>query len=239
MKQAHIHCEAVSEHVILVGDPARVRRISEFLDNSVQLAYNREYLSVQGIYKSTPITVISTGIGAPSALICIEELIWCGAKNMIRVGSTGTYQPNIKLGELIIVEGAVRQDGGSQAYIDSSYPAVSDFELVAKIKNIAQQKKYQYYCGLIRSHDSFYTDQEDTICSFWSSKGILGADMETSALLTLARLRGVRAASILNNVVEYQADLNNSILDFSVSESRTKQGELDSITLALETLADF
>lgn len=237
MRQAHIHCESVNKDVIIVGDPARVQLIATMLESPIELAHNREYLSISGVYKNSPVTVISTGMGAPSTLICIEELILCGAKNIIRVGSAGAYQAHINLGELIIVEGAVRDEGGSKAYIEPCYPAVSDLELTFSIIEQAKKMNYKYHQGIIRSNDSFYTDKENSICAYWNTKNILAADMETSALLTLARLRGIKASSILNNVVLYQDNVQQSILNFSESETLTKEGEIRSIILALETFS--
>ncbi len=225
--QPHIHCSTVNANVVLVGDPARVNKFRPFMQDVAELANNREYYSIQGSYKNTPITIMSTGMGAPSMLICIEELAQCGAKNIIRVGSMGAYQERIKLGDTVIVEGAVRDDGGSKAYIEPSYPAISDFSLVQKAVNLSPSS----HLGIIRSHDSFYTDKEDEICEFWHKKGILGADMETSALLTLSRLKQIKALSILNNVVEYKSDLQDSILDFSQAESLTASGESKCIQL--------
>ncbi|MGL4388172.1 MAG: nucleoside phosphorylase [Brevinema sp.] len=239
MKQAHIHCETVSESVILVGDPARVNHVRVHLNDSQEIAYNREFTSISGYYKNAPITVISTGIGAPSTLICIEELVLCGAKRLIRVGSAGAYQENILIGDLILVEGAVRHDGGSTAYIETSYPAISSIELTYQMLTIANKQNISYHSGIIRSHDSFYTDQEEEICAFWQKKGILAADMETAALLTLARLRGIKATAVLNNVVKYQQDTKDAILNFSESEQLAIKGEEKSILLALETLAQF
>lgn len=95
----------VSEKVIVCGEPDRVDRIATLLDNSEQLANNREYRVVSGDYQGQKITVCSTGIGAPSAIIALEELAMCGAKYLIRVGSAGALQSHIQLGELIVAEG--------------------------------------------------------------------------------------------------------------------------------------
>lgn len=116
MKQAHILCELgdVSKCVIMPGDPARVLRVGELLDSYEEIAYNREFRTIKGLYKGVEITVTSTGIGGPSAAIAIEELIACGAEYMIRIGSGGGVQANIKLGDLVIATGAVREDGTSR-----------------------------------------------------------------------------------------------------------------------------
>ena len=94
-------------------------------------AFNREYKSILGTYKKKRILVMSTGIGAPSAGIGVEELHNVNVKKVIRVGSAGAMQSGIGLGELIIGEGVVRDDGLTQKYVPGIYPAVPAFRLMA------------------------------------------------------------------------------------------------------------
>jgi uridine phosphorylase len=91
MKQPHILCSEndVTPYVLLPGDPMRVTRVAGFLDQWEEIAFNREYRSVKGLYKGIPVTVVSTGIGGPSMVIALEELISCGGKYFIRIGSAG------------------------------------------------------------------------------------------------------------------------------------------------------
>ena len=79
---------------------------------------------------------------------------------------------------------------------------------------------YRFHIGKARSHDSFYTDREEEIDEYWSSKGILGADMETAALFTIGGLRGIKTASILNTVVTYKADLKSQINNYVDGEDQ-------------------
>ena len=149
MKQPHILCEDkdISEYVILPGDPARVLKVGEFLDSYEEIAYNREFRTIKGYYKGVPITVTSTGIGGPSAAIAIEELISCGAKYLIRIGSAGAIQSNIKLGDLVICSAAVREDGTTNMYISPNYPAVSDIKLTNLIIDTCEELKYKLSLG--------------------------------------------------------------------------------------------
>ena len=93
---------------------------------------------------------------------------------------------------------------------------------------------FAHRCGLVRSHDSFYTDEEMEICRTWSARGILGADMETAALYTIGRLRGMAAASILNNVAPYESDVAESVADYADGDRLAMQGEQNEIITALE-----
>ena len=219
---------------ILPGDPARVDRIGEQLEDVQELAFNREYKSIRGTYKGLPVLAVSTGIGGPSMGIAVEELTRMGVTHLIRIGSCGALQKNIRLGDLILVQGAVRDEGASKTYLDPIYPAVPDFDLLCACAAAAKEEGIPAHVGLARSHDSFYTDREDEIDAFWSGKGVLGADMETAALFVIGRLRGVHTASILNTVVEYEDSLEDNINSYTDGASKMMQGEHNEIHTALE-----
>ena len=186
---------------ILPGDPGRVDIIAEQLSDVRQLACNREYKSLIGNFNGKQILALSSGIGGPSTAIAIEELKECGIDTIIRVGSCGALQPGIKLGELIISAAAVRDDGTSRCYISSEYPAVPSFHLLQSILKASDEKAFPYHLGIIRSHDSYYADSHPQQIQFWNKAGVLGEDLESATLFTVGRLRGIRTASILNNVV--------------------------------------
>jgi uridine phosphorylase len=95
---------------------------------------------------------------------------------------------------------------------------------------------YRYFTGITRSHDSFYIDDEADQMKFWHDRGVLASDMETSALYTIASLRGVRAVSILNNVVLYEGDLKEGINDYVNQDDACGEGEKREILIALKTL---
>lgn len=238
-KQAHIRLseEDAARYAILPGDPGRIDHIKSFLDEPRELVFNREMRSATGFYKGVKVLAVSTGMGGASTGIAVEELRNIGVENMIRVGSCGALQPGIKLGDLILVSGAVRDEGASKAYIDPIYPAVPHPELLFHLTKAAREMDIPHHLGLARSHDSFYTDREEEIDAYWSKAGVLGADMETAALFTIGALRGVSCASILNTVVEYETDLAENINEYVDGESVVKRGEADEIRLALEAFA--
>ncbi|MBN8086768.1 nucleoside phosphorylase [Vibrio vulnificus] len=238
-KQPHLCVDEtqVAERVIVCGEPDRANRIAALLENAKLIAENREYRLFNGEFQGKAITVCSTGIGAPSMIIAVEELKQCGAKYIIRVGSAGAMQPNIALGELIVAEGAVRDEGGSKAYIDAAYPAYASFILLKGLDGYLQTQAVPYHMGVVRSHDSFYTDDEETLCQYWNKKGILGADMETSALLTVGRLRGLHVASVLNNVVRYQQDVKEGVSQYVNDDDAMMAGEKRASLAALTALS--
>ncbi|MFT4004228.1 MAG: nucleoside phosphorylase [Lacrimispora sp.] len=226
--------EQAVPYALLPGDPARLDRIGACLTDVRELAYNREYRSLRGIYKGIPVMAVSTGIGGASAAIAVEELSRIGVKSMIRIGSCGALQKGIGLGDLILVNGAVRDEGASASYAYSIYPAIPDTELLIACMEGARELGAKAHVGIARSHDSFYIDEEEEVCAYWQKKGVLGSDMETAALFVVGRLRGVKTASILNTVVEYEGDLEDNINSYTEGESAMMRGEQLEILTALE-----
>ena len=243
MPQLQPHIRLDQNHgavcALLPGDPARLDRIKTFLSDVSELAYNREYRSLVGSYRGVRVLAVSTGIGGASAGIAMEELHNLGVQNMIRIGSCGALQPKVKIGDLILVNGAVRDDGASKTYIDPIFPAVPDSALLFACVSAATAREYRFHTGIARSHDSFYTDREAEIDEYWSRRGVLGADMETAALYTIGHLRGVRTMSILNNVVAFEEDTLDAIGSYVDGESAAMQGETHEILTALDAFAEI
>lgn len=239
--QPHIQLDETIrvKYALLPGDPGRLDRIAPFLENVQELAFNREYRSLVGEYKGIRTLAISTGIGGASTGIAVEELHNIGVEAMIRIGSCGTLQPEVNVGDIILVNGAVRDDGASKAYINPVYPAVPDTELLFACMEAAQKNQFPYHIGIARSHDSFYTGAEDEIYAYWAAQGVLGSDMETAALFTIGRLRGVKTASILNNVVPYEGDTSDSIGSYVDGENLSITGEKNEILTALEAFVTY
>lgn len=225
-----------AKYALLPGDPKRIDRVKDLLTDPIELAYNREYRTVLGHYQGIPILVTSTGIGGPSAGIAVEELANLGVSHLIRIGSSGALQKDIQLGELIIATGAVRDEGTTHAFVKASYPALADSELTAVMQKTAEELEFTHHLGIVRSHDSFYTDHEEETDAYWSNKGILGADMETAALFVLGALRGLKTASVLNVVVPAEGNLETGINDLVKGEDLAARGEKNQILLALDTI---
>lgn len=236
MKQPHIALDESLNisYAILPGDPARLDRIAQQLTHVRELAYNREFRSICGEYRGVPVLAVSTGIGGSSAGIAVEELHNIGVRAMIRIGSCGALQKNIELGELIFACGAIRDDGASKAYVDVSYPAVADPALLSCVMESGKELGVCSHVGVVHSHESFYHEENDAQSAYWARKGALGADMETAALFTIGRLRGVRTASILNNVVLYGEDTADAIGGYVDGAAACAKGEFDEIHVALE-----
>lgn len=234
--QPHIRCgdNLKVDFALLPGDPGRIEVIKKFLDQPENIACNREYKSIIGFYKGLKILALSTGIGGPSTAIALEELKQIGVKTLIRIGSAGALQKSLKIGELVIPYGAVREDGTGNMYIPPSYPAVSDPQVFAALCASAQTLGWSNHQGLIRSHDSFYIDEEPQICDYWANKGILASDMETATLFVVGSLRGLKTGSLLNIVVEAENSLEEGINSYVEKEKQAVLGEEAEIKVALE-----
>lgn len=198
----------VADAVLLPGNPERVEKVTECWDDHEVVAEHREYRTATGSYDGTPISVTSTGIGAPSSAIAVEELARVGADTFIRVGSCGAIQPETEVGDLIITSGAVRQEGTSKEYVREDYPAVADYVVVSALVAAAEELGYDYHVGLTTSTDSFYAGQSrEGYAGFLARDGeakieelrragVLNFEMEASAILTLASIYGLRAGAV-------------------------------------------
>lgn len=245
MKQPHIQLDETLgvKYAILPGDPARVDKIIPFLEDAKEVVFNREYRSVVGTYKGVKILAMSTGMGGVSTAIGVEELAKIGVKCCIRIGSCGSLQDEVKMGDLLIPTGVVRDDGTTGAYIRPSYPAVPDFELLNALVASAQETGVRYHLGITRSHESFYAEAENAQVPYWAENGILGEDMESSPLMVVGRLRGLKTASILNNVSPSKhgdddgSDVAANIANYVGGESAAALGEKNEILVALEAFA--
>lgn len=241
---------------ILPGDPARVDAIAAFLTDVKEEGFNREYKSVTGTYKGRRILAISTGMGGPSTAICVEELADLGVKDMIRIGSCGALQSSLSLGELVLCDRAVCDDGTSQTYLDTIRYAApqldakaadgsgdgivyvsADASLLDACQKAARKEGFSGKIGATRSHDGLYLKKKAQLDEFYSAQGVFGSDMETAALFAVAKVRGVRAASILNVVVEWKKDLKDGISAYKDGADAAAQGEQNEIVAALEALA--
>ncbi len=196
----------VGRYVLLPGDPARAAKIAEYFDDAREMAFNREYRTFTGTIDGTKLSVTSTGIGCPSAAICIEELIKCGADTFIRVGTAGGLQPETELGDLVITTATVREEGTSRQYVPLEYPAVADFEVTSALSEAAARLGFRYHLGIGHTKDAFYTEgavdlplKEHTALQWraWERANVLSTSMEAAAIYVISSIRRVRAGEVL------------------------------------------
>ncbi len=188
----------VAETVLLPGDPLRAKAIADnFLTDAVCYNNIRGMLGYTGLYKGKRVSVQGTGMGMPSLAIYVNELIQLGAKKLIRVGTCGAYQANLKLGEIIIALSASTDSNINTHYFpDASYAPTASFNLLNSAYEAAKAANLKVQVGPIFSSDIFYQD-DPLHYKKWAHFGILAVEMESAALYALAAKHGVEALSIL------------------------------------------
>jgi len=149
----------VGRIALLPGDPDRVPRIAKYFSKAKLIASHREYTTYGGYVGKEYVVAMSTGIGAPSAAIAVEELARLGVKVMIRVGTCGAIHPAAKVGSVIIADAAVRLEGTSRAYVMEGYPAAATPEVVMALKEGEASLGKKSMTGVTCSTDSFYVGQ--------------------------------------------------------------------------------
>ncbi|TMC85818.1 MAG: nucleoside phosphorylase [Chloroflexi bacterium] len=172
----------VGEYVLVPGDPGRTPMIAKYLDAAREVAFSREYRTFTGKLDGVPVSAMSTGMGGPSVAIAVEELNELGVHTLLRVGTCGAAQPEIKMGDLVIGYAAVRSEGTPNGYVPTEYPAVASLHMVNALVEAAEASGAPYHVGVIRSVDAL--------------SGILSNDMESSTLFIVSRVRKMRAATI-------------------------------------------
>jgi len=135
------------------------------------------------------------GIGAPAATAVFEELIALGVKNFISIGFAGNLQKNTKIGDLIVCERAIRDEGISHHYIKSSKYAYASKEITGKIKSVLRKSQQEYAVGTSWTIDAFYRETVAEATKY-QKEGVLTVEMEASALFAVAKYRSVQCGAI-------------------------------------------
>lgn len=187
----------IAETVLLPGDPLRAKWIAEtFLENAKLYSAVRNMFGFTGTFQGKRVSVQGTGMGAPSAGIYIHELFSdYGVQTAIRVGTCGGMEPT-KLRDVIIAMSASTDSNiNRRATNGLDFAPSASFELLEKAVGKARELGIPHHVGGVASGDLFY-DETDSL-EQWKKLGILGLEMETSQLYTLAARFRRRALSIV------------------------------------------
>ncbi len=205
--QYHLHIKKgdVGRYVIMPGDPKRVEKIAQYLDDAKFVADNREYITFTGTLLGERVSVTSTGIGGPSASIAMEELYKCGADTFIRMGTCGGIDLPVMGGDVVIATGAVRAEGTSKEYAPIEFPAVASHEIVNALIQGAENLGFKYHVGVVQCKDSFYGQHEPDIMPVsydlnqkWEAYKRLhvkASEMESAAMFVVAAHLNARCGS--------------------------------------------
>lgn len=242
-KQYHINVTEgqIGRYCIIPGDPGRCEKIARFLDDPFHVSTNREYNIWNGKLLGETVTVCSTGIGGPSAAIAVEELFACGADTFIRVGTCGGISLDVKSGDIVIANGAVRQDGTSHEYAPPEFPAVPDTNVLFALVDAAKKSDLRYHTGVVQSKDSFYGQHSpkrmpvaSDLCEKWEAwkrLGVLASEMEASTVFTVAASLGARSGALFMSV--WNQERYDAGLD---TDSDERHDTSDAIRIAVEAL---
>lgn len=223
-KQYHIGVgpEDVGEYVILPGDPGRVPKIAKYFDNAVKVGESREFVTYTGYLNGVKVSCTSTGVGGPSASIALEELVACGAKTFIRVGTCGGMQLDVNSGDIVVASGAIRAEGTSKEYAPIEFPAVPNVKVANELAEAAERLGVPYHVGVVQCKDSFYGQHRpetlpnhDELLRKWDAWLRLdckASEMESSTLFIVGQYLKVRVGScflVVANQTRAAAGLDN------------------------------
>jgi purine-nucleoside phosphorylase len=189
----------IAETVLLPGDPLRAKFIADnFLENVVCYTEVRGMLGFTGTYKGKKISVQGTGMGLPSISIYVNELINdFGCQNLIRIGSCGGLQEDVKVRDIVLAQGACTDSSMNKlAFKGMDYAPIANFELLKSAYDIGMKLKAPIKVGNIFSADTFYNDDEEE-WKIWARAGVLAVEMEAAALYRLAAKFRKKALGIM------------------------------------------
>ncbi len=240
MPQIHLRAEPedYAPIVFLPGDPNRATWIAEKFDGGPGAARlvnsHRGMLGYTGTYKGAPVSVQTSGMGAPSMAIVVEELLKLGVRRLIRVGTCGGIGPGIKTGEVVVASGAAPVDGATATYLHHEpYAPVADFGLTRALVDQAGRLGVKAHVGPVATVDVFYNPDPDYF-SRWRARGILAFEMESSVLFYLA----ARSRAAGNDVAAATILTVSDVL----SEEETSEGSymaLDELDRAIDRMIEI
>lgn len=197
----------IGRYVLLPGDPGRVEKMAKYLDDAQFVSSNREHTVFTGTLLGEKVSIVSTGMGCPSTAIAVEELIAVGANTFIRVGTSGAVQPWLKLGDVAVVTGAIRDEGTTRQYLPIEFPAIADVEVVNALAEACRRVEANYYLGISQTKDSFYGEVErermpmaahlEERWKAWEAGGAICSEMEAAAIFILSSIYRKRAGGVM------------------------------------------
>ncbi|HCW04486.1 MAG TPA: purine-nucleoside phosphorylase [Clostridium sp.] len=221
----------IAESILLPGDPLRAKFIAEtFLENPECYNEIRGMYGYTGTYKGKRVSVQGTGMGIPSISIYANELIqFYGVKNLIRVGTCGSYQESVKVRDVIIAMSACTDSAVNKLRFNGmDFAPTANFELLKKAYDASVAKGLNTKVGSVLSSDTFYDDDPDS-WKLWAKYGIMAVEMEAAALYTLAAKYGVNGLAILT--------VSDHLVTGEVTTAEERQKTFtDMIEVALEAI---
>ncbi|QCI20080.1 MAG: purine-nucleoside phosphorylase [Buchnera aphidicola (Brevicoryne brassicae)] len=233
MSTPHINSKKndFSDIVLMPGDPLRAKYIAEnYLNNYRQINNTRLMLAYTGLYKNKRVSVMSHGIGIPSASLYVRELIIeYNVKKIIRIGTCGAVREDVKLRDIVIGMGACTDSKINRIkFNDHDFSAIADFDMICKTVDIAKQLNIDVRVGNFFTTDSFYNNDEEML-KILKKYNILGVDMETAGIYGVASELKIKALSICT--------VSDHIIKKESIPSQDRESSFnDMINIALESI---
>lgn len=219
--------EDIAENVIMPGDPLRAKFIAEnFLSEVKCINSVRNNLGYTGKYNGKKVSVIASGMGMPSIGIYSYELFnFYGVDQIIRVGTAGSLQDNIKLKDIVVaVSASTDSNYINQFNLDGAFAPSADFELLTKSVELLKKKNLKYHLGNVLTTDTFYSENLESMKK-WQRMNVLAVEMETSALYINAAIKKKKALSILT-ISDYIFNSKESLTSKEREKSLTDMIEI-------------
>jgi purine-nucleoside phosphorylase len=227
----HIGAQAgqIAETVLLPGDPLRAQFVAErYLKEAHCYTQVRGMLGYTGTYNGKRVSVQGTGMGIPSISIYVHELIaQYGARRLIRIGTCGALQEDLKLGQVILALAASTDSAVNRIRFGGrDFAPSASFDLLLGAHRAASEQGVSVRVGPVLTEDTFYSDDPEFF-RIWARYGVLAVEMETAALYTLAAGNRAQALSILTVS-------DNLITGRKASSEQRQQGYTDMMEIALQ-----
>ena len=221
--------ESIAKTVLLPGDPLRAKFIAErYLAEAVQFNAVRNMFGFTGTYQGKPVSVMGSGMGIPSIGIYSYELIhFYGVKRLIRVGSCGSFQADLKVRDVVIgLSASTNSNYASQFALPGTYAPSASWSLIKQAVAVAEKKGIEVRVGNILSSDIFYDDNREA-WKQWAKMGVLAVEMEAAALYMNAARAGVEALCILT--------VSDSLVTHEATTAEERQSSFNQmVEIALE-----
>jgi uridine phosphorylase len=228
---------SIPERLLVVGDPGRLKKVAEFLDDVKAVSENREYHLIEGSYQGVKVGAASHGVGSAGAGACFEELCRAGTKRIIRCGSAGGMQRGIGAGDIVIAHGAVREDGLSRKLVPDSYPALASPELVLAMRTAAKSSGIDAREGILLTSDMFYPhDVLGSDLPLWQRAGVTAVEMECATLFVICSLHQVESGAVVaidGNPLEQD---EGSMETYNPRQDAVRDAVDNALTIALAAL---
>ena len=227
-KTPHINLTGeFAKTVLMPGDPLRAKFIAEnFLEDATLVNNVRGIQGYTGKYKGVPVSVMASGMGIPSISIYSYELFsFFGVENIIRVGSAGGMQPDIKIRDIVIGMGACTNSNFASQYgLNGTFAPIASYSLLEKAVCKAKEMKLNCHVGNLLSSDTFYSDEGS---EEWQKMGVMAVEMEAAGLYMNASRLNKNALAICT--------ISDHLLTGEETSAEERQSTFnDMITLALE-----